>query len=263
MAILRRPGPWTSVTRELSIAAGCGGLYVASRAATEGDFDTAYVHARAIVRVERQLGIFRESRLQPLVLNHEGLITLANWIYIWCHWPVILSVGGWLLLRRPEAYTLYRNAILVSGGIGLAIFMLFPVAPPRFTDIPIVDTVTLFSTSHLWLQPHGFVNQYAAVPSLHLGWNLLMGIALARQAPYRALRVAGAVMPAAMWGAIVLTGNHFIVDGVVGVVVALIGLRIATRWRRHAVRRAAQLEAPVAHFRVSTPPALLPPPLRR
>jgi len=121
--------------------------------------------------------------------------------------------------------------------------MLFPVAPPRFTDIPIMDTVTLFSTPHQVLQPHGFVNQYAAVPSLHLGWNLLMGVALARHAPYRALRVAGAVMPARMWVAIVLTGNHFIVDGVGGVAVALVGLRIATRWQQRATR-ALLLEAP-------------------
>ncbi|MBM4416587.1 MAG: hypothetical protein FJ035_10235 [Chloroflexi bacterium] len=68
-------------------------MYFAARAATEGDFERAYGHARAIVHFERELGIFWESRLQDLVLSHEGLITLANWIYIWCHWPVIVGVG--------------------------------------------------------------------------------------------------------------------------------------------------------------------------
>jgi hypothetical protein len=243
MSIERRHRPWLPLTRELGIVTGGGALYLGSRAATEGDVEPAARHAQVIVRFEREVGIFWEHQLQNLVLDHDRVVTFANWFYIWCHWPVIFGVGAWLLLRRPTQYALFRNAFLVSGGIGLAIFMLFPVAPPRLSDIPIVDTVTLFSKSRHVLQPHGFVNQYAAVPSLHLGWNLLIGIALARYAPHPALRAVGLVMPPAMWLATVLTGNHFIVDGVVGIAVALVGLRVAARWQHHAASRAAAVVA--------------------
>jgi membrane-associated phospholipid phosphatase len=103
------------------------------------------------------------------------------------------------------------------------------MAPPRFmVDWGFVDTVTLHSNSYRVMQPPSLVNQYAAMPSLHAGWDLLMGIAIVSSASRRAVRALGFVLPVLMYLAIVLTANHYFTDGIVGATVALIGLGAAT-----------------------------------
>lgn len=92
------------------------------------------------------------------------------------------------MVKRPAAYSVFRNAFFISGTIGIIIFVLYPVAPPRLADVGVVDTVTMYSSSYRVLQPPAFVNQYAAVPSLHFGWDLLMGIALVTQSRWRVRR---------------------------------------------------------------------------
>ena len=83
-----------------------------------------------------------EERLQAAIVGSDFIVTLANWIYIWGHWPVILCTAIVLYLRRPDRYYLLRNALFVSGAIGFLFFAFFPVAPPRLLDIGLVDTVT-------------------------------------------------------------------------------------------------------------------------
>jgi membrane-associated phospholipid phosphatase len=131
--------------------------------------------------------------------------------------------------RRRDTYPLYRNAVLASGAIGMVIFALFPLAPPRFvSEIEVVDTVSLYSRSYRVLQPPSLTNLYAAMPSLHLGWNLLVGIAIVRSAVTLPGRALGFALPIGMFAAIVLTGNHYILDGIAGGTIALIGLSLST-----------------------------------
>jgi hypothetical protein len=201
--------------------------YFAVRGATEADFERAVGHADLIRRFEEGLGIFLEPRLQSAILNQQGVVDLATWISVWGHWPVIAGVAIWLYRSHHERYRLLRNAMLISGGIGLVIFTTFPVAPPRLADMGLVDTVVQRSDFYRVLQPPALTNQYAAVPSLHFGWNLLIGIAVFRQSTRLSLRALGVLSPVAMFAAVVLTGNHYIIDTVVGGTVALIGLRAA------------------------------------
>src|SRR5207253_6902686 len=118
-------------------------------------------------------------------------------------------------------YRLFLNAFFISGLLGIATFVLYPVAPPRLADVGVVDTVTMYSNSYRVLQPPAFVNQYAAVPSLHFGWDLLIGIALVRESKWIPARIFGAIVPALMCAAIVVTANHYIFDAMAGGVVAL------------------------------------------
>jgi membrane-associated phospholipid phosphatase len=108
-----------------------------------------------------------------------------------------------------------------------------------------IDTVTEQTSAYRVLQPPAFVNQYAAVPSLHFGWNLLMGIALVGLSGHWLLRLFGWLMPAAMLVSIVLTANHYIFDGLVGGVIALLGLFVATRLARSQARRLPPAKPPV------------------
>ncbi len=204
-------------------------LYFAVRGLVETRIPLAHAHARAIVDLERRLGIFVEPDLQALIVPHDWLVAMANWVYIYGHWPVVALTLVWLHLRHNSVYPQFRNALLISGAIGLVIFALYPVAPPRFLpDLGFWDSVTARSNSYRVLQPPSLVNKYAAMPSLHLGWNLIMGIAWARYATTPAGRLFGWLMPVAMMLAIVVTANHYLLDGIAGGALALVGLSIAT-----------------------------------
>jgi membrane-associated phospholipid phosphatase len=105
-------------------------------------------------------------------------------------------------------------------------------------ELSLIDTVTQRSYSHHVLLPPDLANKYAAVPSLHAGWNLLVGIAIVREARRWWVRALGAIMPAFMLASIVLTGNHFIIDGFIGYAVVIVGLMLAAihaNARRHVI----------------------------
>lgn len=201
--------------------------YFAVRGLVDGQEAQAFENAQRIIRVEEWLGIFVEVDLQELVATRDFLIDLCNWIYIWGHWPVIAAVALFLMLSRPEGYYRYRNAFFISGGIGLVVFALFPVAPPRLLDAGLVDTITERSEAYRLLQPPQLVNQFAAMPSLHFGWNLLIGMAIVQYGRWRILRAVGVLLPLAMGVAVVATANHFILDPIAGAIVALGGLWLA------------------------------------
>jgi hypothetical protein len=177
-----------------------------------------------LLAFERSLGLDIEAGLQALILPHHWVVTVFNWIYIWGHWPVIAATLVWLYRTRRADYLLLRNALFISGAIGLVIFAVHPVAPPRLLPSGFVDTVTELSTSYRVLQPPSLVNKFAALPSLHVGWNLLIGVVVYRTGANRRARVFGVVSPMAMAAAVVLTGNHYVVDAALGAVVALTGL---------------------------------------
>jgi hypothetical protein len=214
--------------RELAIVLLAVTAYFLVRGATEGSRDTAIANAYHVIDFERALGLYWEPELQDFVVDKQWLVTALNWVYVWGHWPVIATIGVWLFLRRPAAYYLIRNAFLVSGAIGLVVFVIFPVAPPRLAGIDILDTVTAYSHSYRVLQPPAFVNQYAAMPSLHFGWNLLVGLALVLCTGSVMARVFAVAFTTAMLLAVVLTANHFIIDAVAGSAVALFGLAVAS-----------------------------------
>jgi hypothetical protein len=214
------------LARELALVAAAAAAYAGVRAATEGSFTTAVANARRILSLEESLGLAWEHAAQSLVLPHAALVTLMNWIYIFGHWPVIVGAGIWLYRRHRPAYRRLRNAMLLSGAAGFLFFALLPVAPPRLLVAGVADTVAERSTAYRALQPPALTNQLAAMPSLHLGWNLLVGIVLFGAAASVAVRAVAVVTPAAMAFAIVATGNHFVLDALVGIAVVLASLLV-------------------------------------
>lgn len=148
---------------------------------------------------------------------------------------MILAVFVWLARRRPAAYVVYRNALLISGLVGMVIVALHPVAPPRLMDLGFVDTVTTQTNAYRVLQPPAFTNPYAAMPSFHVGWDLLVGIALVRESRSWWPRLAGHVLPMAMVASVVLTGNHYLLDAVVGDLIVLASLALASWWSRRTL----------------------------
>lgn len=229
------------VVRELALVAFATSVYGGVRAVTEGSIRSAVANARDIDRLERALGIAWEGGAQSLVISSDALVTLANWVYIWGHWPVIVTAAAVLYVRRPWHYRLLRNAMILSGLAGFLFFFALPTAPPRLAGLGLVDTVLERSQSYRTLQPPSLTNQYAAMPSLHFGWNLLVGIVLFTAFATLAVRVFAVVMPMAMGFAVVATANHFVLDVVAAMVLVLaaLGATVAVERRRERAARGA------------------------
>ncbi len=215
------------VLRQAALVSLAVFAYFGVRGRTEGDVHIADGNALDVLRFEEALGLDWERWIQSLVLHHHLLVTLANWVYIWLHWPLVIATLIYLAVRHRDRYLELRNAMFISGAIGLVIYARFAVTPPRLLAEPYIDTVTEHSISYRVLQPNALVNKYAAVPSLHFGWNLLVGVMwyrLAGAAGSRRLRGVAVAMPAAMGFAVVATANHWVVDVILGGLVALAGL---------------------------------------
>jgi hypothetical protein len=216
-----RPG-----LRELAIFVAAYLTYFGVRAVTQGHPGSAVDNALWLFDVERRIGMAWEQGLQEVVLRRHAVVDLVNAVYIWGHWPVLI-VGGVLLfhLRRRQYYAL-RTVCLISGALGLLVFALFPVAPPRLANLG-VDTVTLEAGSYRTVLPPSLVNEYAAMPSFHAGWNLVLGIALFRATRHLAVRVFAVLMPVLMALAVVATANHYVLDVLAGAAIVLAAMWLA------------------------------------
>jgi hypothetical protein len=221
-----------TVVRELGMMFAAVIAYFAIRGLVESGSRDAFANAWRVIDFERDLGIFWEEQLQRPFLEYGVLTTLMNWVYIYGHWPFIIVVAVWLVFWHPAEYRVIRNAFLISGSVGLVIFLFFPVAPPRLIEgIGVVDTVTEHSRAYRILQPPALVNQYAAIPSFHFGWNMLIGLGIFRCARSAPVRAIGILSPVAMFISTIATANHYIVDPIIGGAMALAALYFA-EWLR-------------------------------
>lgn len=221
-------------------------FYFLVRGAVVYRHDEAFANAGHIIDFERAIGIFWEPRLQEIVLHRQPLISLFNFIYFWMDFPLIVAVGLWMYFFRRHEYTVARDAILLSGAISLVIYVLFPVMPPRLLPTgEFVGTIEKYNALSYQAQSLGaFVNPYAAVPSLHFGWAMIIGGSIFVTMRQPLLRAFGLLLPWAQMAAIVFTANHYIVDAAVGCAVCVVGLALAAgmqRWVYPAVQRVGGL----------------------
>jgi len=213
---------------EILVAAAAYIAYSLSCGAVPAHRDLAFANADRVIALESSMRILVERQMQLPVLPRGWLVQVFNAIYMWGHLPLIIAVLAWLfLLHRPQ-YRLIRNSLIVSGAIGLALFYGVPLAPPRLVpSLHIVDTAALISPVYDTVEPKVFFNPYAAIPSMHIAWDLLIGMALVWCAGLASVRWLGALLPFAMFVAVVVTGNHYLVDGLAGAAVGLVGLGAA------------------------------------
>jgi hypothetical protein len=189
----------------------------------------AVARSTKIIHLEQALHIFVERQWQEPVLKNDLLMKIANGVYIWGHFPVILAAAVWLYWKNRRRYGLYRTALVLSAFVGLWGYAFFPAAPPRLmpSHWGFVDTLAIVTKERYEVKPDLFLNQYAAVPSLHFGWVMLVGIAIWENSRNLVFRAFAVLMPAAMFWAIVATANHFIFDMLVGAAIVLVALFIS------------------------------------
>ncbi len=210
-------------------------LYFLVRGAVADRTADALSNARWIVDLQASLGVWVEPRLQTWVLERELLVRAMNFVYFWLDFPLIVGVGLLLFWKRRNCYTLLRDSLLISGGIALIVYWAYPVAPPRFLpEWGFVDTLEQFSNLSYQaqsLQP--FVNPFAAVPSLHVGWAALLAVVVfgaTKNLPARLASIATFVLQSV---AVVATANHYLFDGVVGLIVCGVAFALALGMQRH------------------------------
>jgi hypothetical protein len=206
---------------ELSIWSVVYGLYLAVRGVSIASPDQAFANARGVVDVERALGLFHEAGLQSAL---GGLLDEALSVYYLLGFaPLILGMLVWLGISHRPLYRELRTLLLVSIGVAVVVHVTLPVAPPRLLPgLGIADTVGL-DQNHDSLFGIPF-NPYAAMPSMHVGWSLLVGLVALKASRSLVSRGFFALHPAVMALAVTATGNHYFLDSLAGVVVALLAL---------------------------------------
>jgi hypothetical protein len=211
-------------------------LYFIVRGSVVDRDGAALSNAVRVIDFERKLGFYWEPRLNDAVLSNHALVQFFDAVYFWLDFPFIVAVGIWLYLFHRHEYTVARDSLLASGAIALVVYNLFPVMPPRLLaehGYSFVDTLDKYT--HIAYQAdsmQAFVNPYAAMPSLHYGWAVLVGGALFWTARSWWLRAVGVLLPAGQFTAILFTANHFITDAMAGLIVGLMGLLIAMALQR-------------------------------
>ena len=159
------------------------------------------------------------------------------------------------LRSRRAHFAVVRTSLIVATAISLVIYVLYPAAPPRLANLGFADTVSTHTGLNLSSDLLGSLyNPIAAVPSLHFGYSLIVGVAVAQLASHRWVRRAGAAYPALMLLIIVATGNHFLFDAAAGGLVVVAGWLVASRLRA-PVPASAPLRLPAASEAWSARPA--------
>jgi hypothetical protein len=221
--------------------------------------ELAFANARDLVRLEGDLGLFWESGWQRSILDSVFWVKFFNFVYFWLDFPLIASLGVFMYVTQRREYTFTRDAILFSGALALVVYNFYPVAPPRLLEgIGVIDTLERYSNlSYQAQSTQFFVNPYAALPSLHVGWSFLLAAGVLRAfGGHWWVWPLALLHPLTQSASTVFTGNHFFLDGAAGITVAAVGFAFALamqRWGYSALRRL--VAAPErAHGEVATPP---------
>jgi hypothetical protein len=207
------------------------------RAAVVGDHN-----ADRVLELERSLNLDQELWLQHHVVEHSGVVWFLNHYYVFAFFPMLIGGAVLAAIRAPRAFRYWRTVFIVSLGLALIGFALFPLTPPRLLpELGYVDTLMARGPRYYgdesgasFFNAYGsipsMVNEYAAMPSMHVGWSAIAGLLLVAAFPGRrwlaGLAVAHVVL---MQIAVVATGNHYFIDGVAGLLVVLVAALIASR----------------------------------
>jgi hypothetical protein len=211
-------------------------LYSAARWITVGDLPSAQAHAAWIVDVEHRLHVATEASVQR-GLSGTWAIWVLNHLYLAAQLVVVPGALVFLYHRSRPAYARLRDTILATWLISIPVYALFPVAPPRLADIGMLDTITdqtgFAMDSKLTTT---FYNELAAVPSLHVGFAVAVGVAVAASVRHPLARLIALLWGPAIALAVVATGNHFVFDIAAGVVASAAGYGLGTVAARTTAR---------------------------
>ena len=223
------PNGWLDAVRQLLLFAAAYYLYRIVRGLVDGKASEAFENARTLVEIEQSLNLFFEADLQNWALSTAGfLVDGANWMYVNSHFFITIAFLVWLYLARNDAFYFVRNMFMVAMGLALAGYVLFPTAPPRFfPEWGFTDTVETFVGDGAASSANVLYNPFAAVPSMHVAFALMIGIPAAKLVKHRPLKWLWLTYPVLVSLTVVLTANHWWLDAFLGALVAALSAALA------------------------------------
>ena len=241
----QRGGLWR-ILREIGLLAVLFGVYNLGRFLSAEHAGSAFRHAHELIRWEARLGLPSEASIQHHAVAVDGLARVANVFYASVHFPLTAAVLLWLMIRRPAAYGRARWALASLTGLALIGHMFFPLAPPRMMPGWVDTGVLLGQSVYGPSTDSGVANQFAAMPSLHVGWALWCGVMLWRYGRTRTTKVAAVAYPLITTIVVMGTANHYFLDAVAGAAVMGAGFLLAPYVTRAAERATAGIRARIA-----------------
>ena len=238
------PRGWRDFVLQLVIWFGFYFSYLVVRHLTDRDPTKALINGLRVISLEQHVShhLF-ELTVERIVDSSSFLLTAAAWTYWNSEFTVIGLALLWVYLRRHERFTRFRNTILLANVIGLVGFVLMPTAPPWM--FPHEGFVPGVNHSSALLQTLG--NQYAAMPSLHAADALIVGWFLVATSRTIWAKALWALWPLWVWFCVVATANHYLLDVLAGIGVAVASL-LATTWTPRLFSRLRSLGPVIANL---------------
>ncbi len=238
-----------SIALEIGLVLALLSLYRLGRSLASGHIQRAEGNASHLWHLERVLHLPDEADVQNLILHSRFLVECANQYYVTVHFPLTGVFLIWLLLRHRSSYHRVRNTLVLLTFSGLVFTVLMPLAPPRlFIGDSLIDTMQVVGPSaYNPDSTSGVANQYAAMPSLHIAWAVLVGVTIVRVSNSR-LRYLAVMHPVITVFVVVATGNHYWLDGFVGL--ALLALSAMFVYRVRWITATAALASGLRSYSV-------------
>lgn len=219
------------VARQVALFGAAYWGYRFVRGAVDGKVAAAFQNARELISIERAINLFVEPAVQGWVMGSAWLIHLASWMYVNAQATITLSALVFIYLFHNRSFYFVRNMMMVSMGIALVGYVLFPTAPPRFfPELGFSDSVSNFTgipQDHVAV--NALLNPFAAVPSMHVAFALMLGWTLGRLVRRWPFKLLWFLYPFVITFVVVVTGNHFWLDALLGALVAAMSAAAADR----------------------------------
>lgn len=223
-------------------------LYSWVRNQVEGVEEIAVRNAENLINLQEMLGLNIEYLLNDKLHYGTALTIAACWFYAVFHFVVTPGVLIWLYIKKPTHYSRYRLILAVTTLIALAIFWLYPMAPPRLTPSSDLQDIMALNAEFGWWPgtgsaPESVSNQYAAMPSVHCLWALWCGVAIFHLAKSPRVRALGVLYPILTVLVVMATGHHFVLDAVVSMIILAVTTLVVTvvRWQRARLDASSRL----------------------
>jgi hypothetical protein len=237
------PQGWLDVARQVGLFGLAYLAYSLVRGLVEGKASTAFQHARDLIQAERTLHVFVEPSVQAWASGSHALMDFSSWLYVNAQTSITLTALVYLYVRHNRSFYFVRNMFAIAMLIALVGYAVFPTAPPRFLPewgfIDSVSDLTGMHVNHASSAMTALFNPYAAVPSMHVAFALMIGWPLASLSRTRIASVLWRLYPLLIAFVIVATANHFVLDAILGALtagVSAVGARRLARIRPKAWR---------------------------
>jgi PAP2 superfamily len=216
------PNGWGDAGRQLGLFVLAELSYETVRGIADTERAQAFANGAAVIDLEKSTNTYFEPGLQAALLDFRWIIDAANFMYMNSHFVITTGFLVWLYVYRNPAFYFVRNMFMVAMALALVGYALLPTAPPRlFPEEGFVDTITAMAqVNHDSGLVKLFVNPYAAIPSMHIAFSLMIGVTGVLISRHSITRAFWCTYPILVFFVIIVTANHFWVDAAAGALVA-------------------------------------------